>query len=57
MNIEILNRRLESTGYDRLWSLSRETQKMPDEPPTASANRELAVKVVGAYLRRKVQLT
>jgi len=30
---------------------------MPDEPPTASANRELAVKVVGAYLRRKVQLT
>jgi predicted transcriptional regulator len=25
---------------------------MPDEPPTASANRELAVKVVSAYLRR-----
>jgi predicted transcriptional regulator len=26
--------------------------KMPDEPPTASANRELAVKVISAYLRR-----
>jgi predicted transcriptional regulator len=25
---------------------------MPDEPPTASANRELAVKIVSAYLRR-----
>jgi predicted transcriptional regulator len=25
---------------------------MPDEPPTASANRELAVEVVSAYLRR-----
>jgi predicted transcriptional regulator len=25
---------------------------MPDEPPTASANRELAVKVISAYLRR-----
>jgi len=25
---------------------------MPDEPPTAPANRELAVKIVSAYLRR-----
>jgi len=25
---------------------------MPDEPPTTSTNRELAVKVVSAYLRR-----
>jgi predicted transcriptional regulator len=25
---------------------------MPDEPPTASANRELAVRVISAYLRR-----
>ena len=25
---------------------------MPDEPPTTSANRDLAVKIVSAYLRR-----
>ena len=26
--------------------------RMPDEPPTTSANRDLAVKIVSAYLRR-----
>jgi predicted transcriptional regulator len=51
--MEILNRRLESTAYGRLSSEWGDA-KMPDEPPTASASRELAVKVVSAYLRRNL---
>lgn len=51
MDMEILNRRPELTGYGRLVSLDG-GKEMPDDLPARPANRELAVMVVSAYLRR-----
>ncbi len=52
IDMEILNCRLELAGMVFFVGATRGSIAMPDETPSASANRELAVEFVAAYVRR-----
>jgi predicted transcriptional regulator len=49
--MEILFRHLDLPGMVNL-SSDKERAKMPEEPPSASINRELAAKIAAAFVRR-----
>ena len=50
--MEILNRRGDLPGMVFFVGATLRSIAMPDETPSASANRELAVEFVTAYVRR-----